>query len=103
MGLGEKVKHFTSRINDVSQMGMSLEIHPHQQGRYQIGNEMIIKEIANIPIGELKGKILYSCPFYNHPEGKNVIKAGIVFDRIIDKQLIKDIFLSQYDEELKAG
>ncbi len=103
IGLGEKVKHFTSRINDVSQWGMSLEIHQHQKGRYNIGDELQIKEIANIPISDLKGKVLYSCPHYNHPEGKNVLKAGIVFNRMIDKELIKDIFLNKINDDLLAA
>lgn len=98
MGLGEKVKHFTSRISDVSQWGMSLEIHPHQKGRYADGDELTIKEIAGISIAELKGRIIYSAPYYNHPEGKNVLKAGIVFDRMIDKELIKDIFLADQNQ-----
>lgn len=103
MGLGEKVKHFTSRISDVSQWGMSLEIHQHQIGRYAMGDELAIKEIASIPMGDLKGTIVYSSPFYNHPEGKNIIKAGIVFDRMVDKELIKDIFLNQGSDDLIAA
>lgn len=95
VGVGEKVKNFTSRINDVSQWGMSLEIHHHQLGRYQTGDELNIKEIANVPMGDLKGTIIYSSPYYNHPEGKNVLKAGVVFDRMVDKAVIKDIFLNQ--------
>ena len=97
VGIGEKVKNFTSRINDVSQWGMSIEIHQHQLGRYQTGDELNIKEIANVPMGDLKGTIIYSSPHYNHPEGKNVLKAGVVFDRMIDKDVIKDIFLNQRD------
>lgn len=94
IGLGDKLERFSLRMNDISQTGMSLEIQKHKMMRYEIGDEINFKEIVNIPVHGLKGKILYTCHHKNHPNGKNVLKAGIAFNQAIDRKLISNIFLN---------
>lgn len=87
-------KNFSINCYDLSQTGMGLELHTHHLLRYQIGDSIELKTIADIPIpNKVIGTVKYICPMLELPDVK-YFRAGIQFDQVLDSETLKQILMT---------
>lgn len=73
---------------NISQSGMAFELKGLEISDYNIGERIIINEVANVPLKNIEAEIIYTCPLTNN--GK-IFRVGIVFVKALSPDLLKKI------------
>lgn len=91
------LKNFSINCYDISQTGMGLELHTHHLLRYQLGDTIEVRSVADVHFPEpLKAEVVYICPVVELKEVK-IFRAGIRFLGLLDGETLKKILMVNRD------
>lgn len=86
-----KFKTFSVNCLDISQTGIALEINSSHLTRYIIGEKIVIKEVAGIPVNNIEAEVIHICPL---GKNKKLFRAGLVFTKTLTPKIIRDILFT---------